>query len=160
MSRKAINKILRFFTLAAKARLKAIGHEATSRGLTGLIWSDDGVRTLVVAAYRAEPFLIRLHVDNLSIRWPRRNEMATPSRPKGEITLAPLEVEGVLDWALTFDARNLGPNTPFGPLPFLPERRTPPKWSYCWSQRAADLLIPVEPAVEVARQVLGQEREP
>jgi hypothetical protein len=163
MTASETGKFLRMVRNAAKGKLEARGHKVTLR-TEGLLWKEHGcTRTFVVKAYWPDPLVVRLYVDHYSIRYPRRQEIAYPTRPKAEITIAPSEAANadVLDWALTYDPRVV---SAFGPLPFEVEAKANPSWLYAWSKKARqiydDRFSRPDPTVEVARAVLGLKDAP
>lgn len=134
----------RFMPLATEVLAKR-GIEVFSVGRSGveLTWLDDGdVRTLRIGTIETTPFIVRLSVDHFTIFVSRRAgkalgietrfdyAKACPSRPKGELSVLPEEVDAALRWALNYDARVGGQPPPF--------ELEGDGWSYVWSKRASE----------------------
>ncbi len=139
-------RTLRRFMPRAIDVLAKRGIRASPVGRSGveLAWLDDGdVRTLRIGTAATSPFIVRLHVDHYSLMVSTRvakllgvtgghYAQACPTRPKGEISVLPDEVDSALEGALTFDARtDAEPAPPFEVAGY-------DGWSYVWSERAAD----------------------
>jgi hypothetical protein len=149
---------LKRFAPTALRILEGRGIHAYVVGREGkqVVWreEDGDIRTLQFDAAERTPFIVRLSVDSCEMfvslkiakalgiaeRFSRYSvHRAQPSRPKGEISLLPDEVDVALSWALNFDARQ---GTPPPQPPFevaVPSRRSAEDdWSYVWSKRAVD----------------------
>lgn len=144
--RTSPDRVLKRFTPRAIETLAKRGIQAFPVGRSGveLAWLDDGdVRTLRIGTIETTPFIVRLFVDHYAMFISRKAAKALgvagghyaearPSRPKGEISILPDEVDAALEWALNYDARAGSPLPP----PF--EAAGFDGWSYVWSKRASD----------------------
>jgi hypothetical protein len=144
--RTSPERILKRFMPRAIEVLAKRGVRAFPVGRSGaqLAWLDDGdVRTLSIGAIETAPFIVRLFVDHYTLLISRKVAKALgvdgtyypeacPTRPKGEISILPDEVDAALEWALAYDARAAAqPAPPFEVADF-------DGWSYVWSKRASD----------------------
>lgn len=148
------DRVLKRFTPAALQVLETRGIQAHVIGREGtqVVWREEGdIRTLKIDCIERTPFIVRLSIDfcqmfvsqkiakalGIAERFSRYSvHTAHPSRPKGEISLLPDEVEDALPWALSHNAR-LG--APSSSPPF--EVANPNGygiWDYVWSKRASD----------------------
>lgn len=144
--RRSPERVLKQFTPRAIEVLAKRSVQAFPVGRSGvdLAWLDDGdVRTLSIGTIETTPFIVRLFVDHFAMVISRKAAkalglgggnyaVAHPSRPTGELSVLPDEVDAALEWALNYDARSgAQPPPPF-------ESDGGDEWSYVWSRRASE----------------------